>query len=185
MTDEAELIATLIDMGVDIVHLRKPGMAADDYEDIIRSIAEPYRKRIVLHSHFALCGRYGLRGIHRWPQHPIIGRRPLHRSCSCHTIDEVAERKEECDYVFLSPIFNSISKQGYMSAFTDEELSAACQKGIIDSRVVALGGITAESISRLKRWGFGGAAFLGDIWSRADSRDFTAYLRKIKQEISS
>ena len=69
-------------------------------------------------------------------------------------------------YVFLSPIFNSISKQGYASAFTPKALFEAKQKGIINEKVVALGGITAANINKIKSYGFGGVALLGDVWRR-------------------
>ena len=70
------------------------------------------------------------------------------------------------DYVFLSPIFDSISKQGYHHAFTSEQLTQAAQKSIINERVIALGGITESALPQLEAWHFGGAAFLGDVWKK-------------------
>ena len=69
--------------------------------------------------------------------------------------------KNDYDYVFLSPIFDSISKVGYNSAFTEDMLRDASVKGIIDEKVVALGGVTFEKISYLKELNFGGAAMMG------------------------
>ena len=74
------------------------------------------------------------------------------------------EWKERCDYVSLSPIFDSISKQGYMSAFTDNDIADASRKGIIDGKVYALGGVTYKRIETVKFMGFGGAMILGDAW---------------------
>lgn len=85
-------------------------------------------------------------------------------SRSCHSLDEVARSKERCSYVTLSPIFNSISKQGYNAAFSQEELVRARELKIIDQKVVALGGIGQENIARIRELGFGGAAVLGTIW---------------------
>ena len=74
------------------------------------------------------------------------------------------KRKPKLNYVFLSPIFDSISKQGYRSAFDDATLKKASAEGIIGQKVVALGGVTRERVALLEKYGFGGAAMLGDIW---------------------
>lgn len=68
------------------------------------------------------------------------------------------------DYVFLSPIFDSISKSGYHSAFTLEVLQQAAAHNIIDEKVVALGGVTPDKVKWLRQIGFGGAAMLGAVW---------------------
>ena len=72
--------------------------------------------------------------------------------------------KEHCQYVSLSPIFNSVSKPGYYSAFTLEEIAQAVRNGIIDSRVYALGGVTFARLADVRAMGFGGAMILGDAW---------------------
>ena len=85
-------------------------------------------------------------------------------SRSCHSLEEVTEWKERCNYVSLSPIFDSISKQGYRSAFSREELQQARRDGIIDDKVFALGGITFDRLPEVETLGFGGAMILGDAW---------------------
>ena len=40
----------------------------------------------------------------------------------------------------------------------------AYEAGIIDSRVMALGGVTFERIEQVRKMGFGGAMILGDAW---------------------
>ena len=50
-----------------------------------------------------------------------------------------------------------------MSAFREETLAKAAAEGIIDGKVIALGGVTPERIDRLRAIGFGGAAMLGHI----------------------
>ena len=64
----------------------------------------------------------------------------------------------------LSPIFDSISKVGYKSAFTEEELRKAHHEGIINERVMALGGVTFDNIDKVLKMGFGGGMILGDAW---------------------
>ncbi len=85
-------------------------------------------------------------------------------SRSCHSLEEVIKYRTSCDYVFLSPIFNSVSKQGYDSGFSYEDLIRARDCGIIDSHVFALSGVTPERIPLLQELGFGGCAVLGHIW---------------------
>ena len=63
----------------------------------------------------------------------------------------------------LSPIYDSISKQGYKAAFSESEMKKACEKGIIDHQVIALGGIDSSHILHLTNMGFGGIAVLGMI----------------------
>ena len=97
-------------------------------------------------------------------------------SASCHSIEEVAERKLKCDYVFMSPIFDSISKQGYKSAFSQTDIENAAKSGVIDDSVIALGGISWDRIPLVEAMGFGGAALLGDVW-----KDVTLFCRNLRQ----
>jgi thiamine-phosphate pyrophosphorylase len=97
-------------------------------------------RRIVVNDHFDLIHDYPLMGIPPQPPQPRIASRLCGAaSCSCHTLAEVSQWKPEMDYVFLSPIFDSISKSGYHSAFTLEVLQQAAAHNIIDEKVVALG----------------------------------------------
>ena len=66
--------------------------------------------------------------------------------------------------MFLSPIYASISKRGYEAAFTPEMLRTAADEGMIDDKVVALGGVTPDKLPQLQVLGFGGAAVLGALW---------------------
>jgi hydroxymethylpyrimidine kinase/phosphomethylpyrimidine kinase len=77
----------------------------------------------------------------------------------------VVRWKNRCDYVTLSPIFDSISKAGYRSAFTREEIAEAARKGIIDEKVMALGGVTFNKMKEVTAMGFGGGMILGDAWN--------------------
>lgn len=162
--DEAVFIHRLFAHGVDVVHLRKPGAAADDCARLLDGLSADDRRRIVIHDFFELAEPYGLKGIH------LNARRSTvpdgwqgHVSRSCHSLEEVRLYKDACDYVFLSPIFDSVSKQGYASAFTDDVLKQASRNGIIDNRVIALGGVTPDNISYLRQLNFGGAAMLGCV----------------------
>lgn len=162
--DEASFLHRLFVHGVDIVHLRKPGATAEECARVLDDLTSDDRRRIVIHDFFELAEPYGLKGIH------LNARRSTvpdgyegHVSRSCHSLEEVKRYKDACDYVFLSPIFDSVSKQGYASAFTDRTLKQASSDGIIDDKVVALGGVTPDKIDYLQQLNFGGVAMLGCV----------------------
>ncbi len=183
--EEDKIITALFEEGLDILHLRKPDTAAAYMERLLTLIPEQYRKRIVTHEHFYLKEEYQLMGIHlnnRNPSKPEDYKG--HVSCSCHSIQEVKEDKDMYDYVFMSPIYDSISKENYQSAYTPEELRKAAKEGIIDKKVMALGGITPCNILEVKDFGFGGAVILGDLWNKFDycnDKDYTALIKHFKK----
>jgi thiamine-phosphate pyrophosphorylase len=179
---EAAVIEQLLEHGVWAVHLRKPQSAARDMARLIEEIPAACRPKIVLHDHFDLCATYGLKGVHLNRRNPIAPEG--HRgSCSksTHSIDELKAAKPLTNYAFLSPIFDSISKQGYHSAFLEQQLRQARDEGIIDARVMALGGVTTERLPQVANYGFGGAAMLGDVWQHAQSPTFGTYLERLEQ----
>lgn len=181
---EATFIDLLFRCGLDLLHLRKPDASVDDCRRLLNEIPREWHNRIVTHDYFQLASEFPLYGVHlnrRNPVPPTGFRGSISRSC--HSLDEVMENKPQCNYVFLSPVFNSISKEGYESAFSDEALKQAAGRGIIDTKVVALGGISCDSLPQVRAWGFGGAAFLGDIWQRKDSDDVEEYLKNIASRI--
>lgn len=185
---EAGFIKRLLAHGVDIVHLRKPGASEKDCARLLDALTAEERSRIVVHDFFSLAGQYGLRGIHLNSRHGQIPEGyDGHVSRSCHSLEEVKLYKPECTYVFLSPIFDSISKQGYASAFDEDTLRKAGKDGIIDSKVVALGGVTPDRTALLRSIGFGGAAMLGCVYGLASlpGKDQTAALMKMKAAIKS
>lgn len=178
---EVSFIERLFDHGMDLLHLRKPEADETTYAHLLDAIPEPWHNRIVLHDHFQLTERFALHGVHlnrRNPLPPALWQGSC--SASCHSLSEVTAQKPYRDYLFLSPIFNSISKAGYTAAFPEETLLEAALQGIIDQQVIALGGITATHISLLHQWHFGGAAFLGDIWNRIDDPAVDSYLSALR-----
>lgn len=164
ISGEGDKIVRLL-QSVDLIHIRKPNASALEVERLINDIPLEYHSRLVLHDHHHLASKYHLYGIHlnsRNPLPPADWTGSISRSC--HSLLEVKEWKEKCNYVSLSPIYNSISKVGYMSAFTSEDLMRAHQEGIIDNKVLALGGVTFDKIDEVIRMGFGGGIILGDAW---------------------
>lgn len=61
------------------------------------------------------------------------------------------------------------------------------QKGIIDKKVIALGGVDEENLLRVKDFGFGGAAVMGGLWNKFDPafdynyQELIAHFKKLKK----
>lgn len=181
---EADFIDRLFGHGLDRLHLRKPGADIGECRRLLDGISREWLPRIVVHDNFGLCREYGLGGVHLNGRNPMAP--PNHDgsvSRSCHSLEEISRYKGECDYLTLSPIFNSISKQGYMAAFGLGQLAAARDSGLIDSRVIALGGVTLENIPRVKELGFGGVAILGDVWQRMADGSVDEYLASLRKAL--
>ena len=172
---EAEEIRLMFELGLDWLHLRKPGASEDEYRAFLLKLSPLERSRTVLHEHYHLAPELGAGGIHANSRHPFPESQPgvnsrntfpcaLKLSASCHSLEELASRRQCFDHLFLSPIFDSISKAGYASGFTREQLLEAKHKGLIDNKIIALGGITYENIPIIRELGFGGVAVLGSVW---------------------
>ena len=167
LPDEEHIVNRLFESGLHLLHLRKPGADRDTLEHYIRGIRPHFRERVVLHDHFELAEEYGLRGIHlKYNEaRTFTGRdRLAHVSVSCHSFEEIDALPFEPNYVFLSPVFDSISKPGYPSAFAPEYLKENLQKRRVP--VIALGGITAEKVAECRKMGFRGVALLGHVWEQ-------------------
>ena len=183
--EEDKIITTLFEEGLDILHLRKPDTAPIYAERLLTLIPEQYHKRIVVHGHFYLQEEFKLKGIHLNHRNPNLPNNYKgHVSRSCHSLEEIKEHKRDCDYMFLSPVFDSISKQNYHANYTPEEIRQAHNDGIIDKKVIALGGIDIDNIREVKSYGFGGAAIMGALWSRFDTcldKDFDQVIEHFKK----
>lgn len=161
---EACFLHRLFDAGIDALHLRKPTVSLTDFRRLLDELSEEELSKTIIHSFFEMTNDYPLKGIHLNSRNNIIpDNYQGHISRSCHSLEEVTRYKSYCDYVFLSPIFDSISKQGYHSAFNENILNEAARQGVIDEKVIALGGIDIDKLPLLKKWHFGGAAMLGNI----------------------
>ena len=156
--NEGSRIARLLDTGFNYVHLRKPGWTLDQMATLIDEVPPCYRNRLRIHDHHSLAREYGLAGVHVNSRNRAV---PVDYpyTVSCHSIAKLGEYSR-ADYVFLSPVFDSISKKGYKAAFNLHEL----QPLIEGHRVVALGGVTPDKIFLLQEIGFYGAAMLGAAW---------------------
>lgn len=153
--DEIERLKTLLRAGVDRIHIRKSGWSKEKIDALMKELPENLHGRCV--------------------RHPGDTK-------SSHSLAELATCPTDRRYQFLSPIFDSISKQGYHAAFDIEsdkgktQLRDAISKAAVP--VYALGGVTADKIPFLQSLGFSGAAFLGEVWNKEGGyEELLRYLR--------
>jgi len=181
---EAEAVTALLEAGAWRVHVRKPAAGSDSIARLLEHIPAALYSRISLHDHHELAARFGVGGVHLNSRNPSVpdGFGGM-VSRSCHSIAELSQYSSVCDYMFLSPVFDSISKSGYTSRFSLEEIRrrivagsdvATARMDVMSSdgncrsvdweRVFALGGVCPDNIRLLEETGFGGAAVLGYLW---------------------
>ena len=164
--EDAYLISNLLKMGIYSVHLRKPEASIHECRTLLAKLTKEERANIIIHDYPELYNEFSLKGIHINKNITSLpdGYNGF-KTRSCHSFEEIERYKTEYDYLFLSPIFDSISKVGYKSAFTKDELLKASTSGIIDHKIIALGGITLDMIPYLKQLNFGGIAMIGGIYN--------------------
>lgn len=158
--NEEDIITRLIDGGrVSWVHIRKPSWSLEQTARLVSSLPRHIWPRLILHDNFPLLNDFPLGGVHLNSRNPIPPPGATRVSRSIHSLEQL-EDSVHYNYVTLSPIFDSISKPGYKSAFSLDEISGK----IAGKRVVALGGVTPERIPLLRDTGFAGAAMLGHFF---------------------
>ena len=179
---EAQLITQLFQNGLPTLHLRKPELEVNDYENYINAIPKEYHNKIVVHYHTELLDKFDLKGVHFSSAQKVedIGSK-FTVSKSFHSIHEIENCDKRIDYAFLSPIFNSISKQGYKSNFEDKtELKNNLSKLNAKPKMHALGGIDNTNINHVKELGFDGATLLGYIWEPAINNQPEETIKRFK-----
>lgn len=179
LKNEMETVIHLLGMNENIIfHFRRKNTYPQDKE-LISYLSDCYPDRIVLHQTYEWAEQYPIKGIHlpqkeychyeKWDKkYRII-------STSFHTLDEIQNNNFAFEYVFLSPVFESISKKDYMPVITQKEIKNFLSE-YKKIPIIALGGCMPKHIPFLQELGFMGVAFLGAIWEH-DTQSFIAQLQ--------
>ncbi len=166
--DEINILNQLFEAGLECYHLRKPDKNYNQHCDYLNQIDSRYHDKIVVHHFHELINKFNLKGIHFTEQKRIdhidnpgqyfknLNMFGKTISASFHELKDLIDCYFEFDYHFLSPVFSSISKQGYEGRGFDVNN--------IDKNIFGLGGISIDNLDQLKNLGFNGAAVLGSIW---------------------
>src|SRR5659263_705692 len=64
VADEAIIINVLFDEGLEILHVRKPGVAIDEMSALIEQIKPQYLHQVALHQHLEIAGDLGIHRLH-------------------------------------------------------------------------------------------------------------------------
>lgn len=189
--EEDKILTTLFDEGMENLHLYKPGSEPVYSERLLTLLPEDYHKKITVHDHFYLKEEYKLGGIHlnHADDEPPYGYKG-HISRTCHAIGELKEAKKQSNYVFLKTIFDSHSNPEDKQTLSYEELEAAADRGLIDKKVYAMGGMNLENVKMMKDLGFGGVVICGDLWNRfnihnqLDYKELIAHFGKLRKLVN-
>lgn len=185
---ETEQVTLLFENGLNYFHLRKPDWKKEELRAYLRQIPGKFHNRISLHTHYDLSYDFNLMGIHLPEKVRVSNEIPreylnkmqqkkLFISSSFHSTEDLKQNKHPFDYVFLSPVFKSISKPGHQNRFTIPDLKEALNS--VSFPVIALGGVQKNNISYIAEYGFAGAAAMGTIWqSKEPLKQFKELLAK-------
>ena len=187
---EPKQVVRMFEHGLETLHLRKPNSSLKDLVEYLKLIPSEYHNRIVIHSHHKLAKKFNLKGVHFSKVHREksyntklkylsfrlrFGNILITRSC--HKIYKLQENIDRYAYVFLSPMFETISKKSHSGLFNERHIKKAL--ATTKNKVYALGGIDESKFKDLYDLGFEGAALLGAIWN-TDKEPFNAYLSAVE-----
>ncbi|REC45634.1 thiamine phosphate synthase [Chryseobacterium sp. 5_R23647] len=168
--NETELINELFQEGLNLLHIRKPFINAEEMTDFIQKIDSKFHSQLVLHSHYDLAENFN---ISRFHFREVDRQNGLSQSftdktisTSVHDIETFNELNEEWEYAFISPVFPSISKKGYGE--NSNILDDIKKRDHQNVQLIALGGINENNINKVLDNKVDGLALLGAIWENTE-----------------
>jgi thiamine-phosphate pyrophosphorylase len=168
--EEATIINKLFDEGMELFHLRKPLLTMAEIWLLLKEIKPKYYSRIVLHQDHELANDFKINRLHftgekrkATKEDVLIEfiKKGYIISTSIHTIKEYQNISPYFNYSFFGPVFNSLSKQGYMATISGDFIFPIENDR---PKVIAIGGIKAKNIRQTIQMDFNGVAVLGTIW---------------------
>jgi thiamine-phosphate pyrophosphorylase len=180
VANEVAIVNQMLMGGLRHLHVRKPGFTDAEYGNYITGIDAGFRERIVIHGVFHIYEELKLGGIHlssfsrndEQLQQTIRHIPPSVISTSFHSWAEIEENTFPYRYVFISPVFDSISKTGYKAAIDLGKAAEVKRNFKTQNRycpqIIGLGGVDMPQLEVLRRHGFDGAAMLGAVWGEED-----------------
>lgn len=171
LENEAHTLNQLASLGEAFFHLRKPSADTNPLRQLLEHLHPDTLQRTVLHSHYELADEFPVCGIHLPEQtrRNAAASATAVNSTSFHSLDALlGSELGRYRYVFLGPLYPSLSKPGYAGSIS----TAECAKTLPfrTEKVIAIGGMTAARLAQALEVGFSGAAFLGAIWHSPDPR---------------
>jgi thiamine-phosphate pyrophosphorylase len=192
--NETNIVTKLFEAGLETFHIRKHKLSTKQIKEFINQIPKHFHNRIIIHSHHKLARKFNLKGIHLTKSHKknktrtwftikiLKLRNPgIIITTSYSSIGQLLEKSNtyNYDYVFLSPIFDSLSSK-FQGGFTAHSLRSAIEK--TDLKVIARGGIDITAIEKANALGFYGLAFYSSIWKKKNPlEEFNKIVEKFQE----
>ena len=183
---EVRLVKGLLARGVKTFHLRKPSWGRQATDNFLAELTPNEQRSVMLHQYPDLRQSYPVKGIHFSSRLPLANQQALLRergwafSTSVHNLDQISKLPSGFRMVYISPVFDSISKTNHFANFEWSELKAFLRKQKSPPPLYALGGIEAENLPYVKDLGFQGAAVLGALWKPFQEKGYEAALNCYK-----
>ncbi|UTW60560.1 thiamine phosphate synthase [bacterium SCSIO 12741] len=190
---EIRHIIGLFEAGLEVFHIKKSDFSRKQMKAYLQMIPRKYHGQLVLHSHYDLAPKFGLKGIHLskskrrksdvlraisfW--YAKVFTPGLKVSKSFHSIQSLINDKGKYEYVFLSPVFDRHDIQEFSAAFSEKQLRSVLFK--THHKVFALGGIRVGRVELARRTGFDGVALHSAIWK--EKKDKMARFNELKTEV--
>jgi thiamine-phosphate pyrophosphorylase len=186
-----EVVAGALRGGCRWLSLREKDLAHEERVALLErivSLGRPFDATITVHGDIDAALATGADGVHlpaggspeqaraRLGKGALIG-------LSVHSAREARAAAPAADYVTLSPIFGSISKPGYGPALGVQGLADAVASARVP--IVALGGITADTLAPCFAAGAAAVAAMGAVMAAADLEAATAALLQARDETGS
>jgi thiamine-phosphate pyrophosphorylase len=170
---EADLLNQLFEEGLPCLHFRKTQRSIHPFIDLLVKVERKHYSKIMVHQYPELIGMFDLGGLHLTESarrklsleglRELINEQHKHQrqvGTSIHQKKDLETLPKEIDYCTLSPVFSSISKQNHEPTvdWQAEELD-------VPFSLVALGGISTQTLEASYQRGFREVAFLGAVWN--------------------
>lgn len=184
VANEQTSLVKMFEHGLEQFHVRKPSYSEEDMINYLNLIPKQYYKYVIIHSHFKLAETYGLKGIQvgckRISEAKTFFNKFEYIGYSAHSLNEIKENRGHYTHFFLSPIYTSISKKGYISAFSKSDLIEFL-KTEEQSNIIALGGLTHDNVSETISLGFNAVATIGSVWNENEPTENFIKLKNAMQ----
>lgn len=164
-------INRLFRSGLRWLHLRLPQGSESDYICALNGIAPEYRSRVILCGQRHLARMYGVGGLYfsyrelnegHLPISPYQGSSYSIIAVGAHSLEELRSLRFVPSYALLSPLYDSISKEGYKANQALMSIGHELQQ--LPYPVLAMGGITPTVRTTCLRNGYAGIATIGAVW---------------------
>src|SRR5690606_5000942 len=109
LSEEHEVVHALLEEGLDYFHIRKPDHSLPEFEKYLRTVKPSFYRRLSIHSHHSLIGKYNLGGIHfpeKLKDEPDVKeviqaarKKNIRVSSSVHSLEQINGFR--FDYIFL------------------------------------------------------------------------------------